>query len=130
MSHAGAQPKDRAVYGAEPPMWIICGNLNTALAYLQFWERDSEKYKDQVLIHQALTINRDNKSGDYMLSQGFVTTHVGSTIGCSERSRKHASDAHNMVTLFGRKAPLQNAGQPENQKDPPAAARRPHRHQL
>ena len=30
-----------------------------------------------------------------------------------------------MVTLFGRKAPLQNAGQPESQKDPPAAARRP-----
>ena len=46
-----------------------------------------------------------------MLSQGFSTIHVESTIGCSERSRKHASDAHNMVTLCGRRAPLQNAEQ-------------------
>ena len=44
-------------------------------------ERDYEKYKDQVLIHQALTINQDNKNGDYMLSQGFSTIHVESTIG-------------------------------------------------
>ena len=69
-----------------------------------------EKYKDQILIHQALTGN-NIKPGDYMLSQGFFTTHVESTIGCSERSRKHASDAHNMVTLCGRRAPLQNAEQ-------------------
>ena len=36
-----------------------------------------------------------------MLSQGFSTIHVESTIGTSEKSRKHISDAHNMNTLRG-----------------------------
>ena len=40
-----------------------------------------------------------------MLSQGFSTTHVESTIGSSENSRKHCSDSHNMLTLRGHKVP-------------------------
>ena len=60
---------------------------------------DYETNDHKICIHQART--NDNKKGDYMLSQGFSITHVESTIGCSEQSRKHASDAHDMLTLCG-----------------------------
>ena len=79
-------------------MWLICGDLNTALANHQYWKRNYEKYRDQIRVHQALTGNNNNP-GDYMRSQGFFARHVQSTIGCSDPYRKHASDANDMVTL-------------------------------
>ena len=86
-------------HGAPPPMWMLCGDLNTKAGSLLTWKTAFEKDGDTICIHQALANN--NKDGDYMLSQGFSTSHVESTIGASDRSRKHASDSHDMLTLRG-----------------------------
>ena len=86
---------------------MICGDLNTTLGTLLAWKVAYENANDskefQIKIHQAL--QQQNKHGDYMLSQGFSTTHVESTIGSSENSRKHCSDSHNMLTLRGHRVP-------------------------
>ena len=66
------------------------------------YEHEDDPESLRIKIHQALEQN--NEHGDYTLSQGFSSIHVESTIGCSEDSRKHCSDAHNMVTLRGHKA--------------------------
>ena len=91
--------------GASPPMWVLCGDLNTSLGSMLTWKKEFEYSGDAIGIHKAFH-DRSNKAGDYMLSQGFSTTHVESNIGCSEKSRKHASDSHDMVTLMGHPAQL------------------------
>ena len=64
-----------------------------------------------------------------MLSQGFSTTHVERTSGCSERSRKHCSDNHNMVTLRGHRSqpprPPKAKSLPQKEPPPPKAKDRP-----
>ena len=86
------------MHGAQPPMWMICGDLNATVGSLLNWKMDYENDNDKVFSHQALANNKNNKQGDYMLSQGFSTIHVETTIGCSDNSRKHAGVSHNMVT--------------------------------
>lgn len=103
MLEACARPKGTSPHGVLPPMWVLSGDLNTASGALLSWkshyENDGDPDEYHIQIHVALQHN--NKHSDIMLSQGFSAIHVESTIGCSERSRKHISDNHNMVTLRG-----------------------------
>ena len=100
LSAAGAHHGPGYV-GASPPKWVLCGDLNTSVGSILTWKRAFEYSGDPIRIHQAIRNASNNKAEDYMLSQGFSTTHIESTIGCSEKSRKHATDSHDMVTLMG-----------------------------
>ena len=80
--------------------WILCGDLNTTMGSLMTWKKDFETIESMILIHRA-HLGVGNRPGDYMLSSGFATVHVKSNIGCSNKNRKHASDSHDMVTLYG-----------------------------
>ena len=119
LEQAGA--KLGGVHGAAPPMWMICGDLNTTLGVLQTWTSKYQSDKDPkefgINIHEALS-GPTNKGGDFMLSQGFSTIHVESTIGSSDLSRKHCSDNHNLVTLRGHRAQVSLALAPAPQRLP------------
>ena len=110
---AGATQSQQTVHGAQPPMWMICGDLNTTSGALLIWKANYDHDDNMIQIHQAR--NNGNKGGDLMISQGFSTVHEENTIGVSETSRKHASDAHNMVTLRGHPIQLQNTTTPQRQ---------------
>ena len=106
--------------GAAPPMWIICGDLNIALGSMLQWktqiENDakpehtsssSDPEQRHIHIHLAKWGADQNQHGDLMLSQGFATIHVESTIGCSAKSRKHATDGHDAVNFSGHRMTMQ-----------------------
>ena len=79
--------------------WIMCGDLNTAKGSLGLWKQHYETPESMITIHQALHVG--NRDGDFMLSSGFASEHVESTIGASFSNRKHASDNHDVLTLHG-----------------------------
>ena len=79
--------------------WIICGNLNSDKGSLNWWKQAYETEQSIISIHQAR--EESNRPSDYMLSSGFMSEHVESTIGASFNNRQHASDAHDLLTLHG-----------------------------
>ena len=95
MRQALTHPRHASTHAAQPPMWMICGDLNTTRGTLLAWKGAYENANDpkefQIQIHQAL--EQQNKHGDYMLSQGFSTTHVESTIGASENRASTSATA-------------------------------------
>ena len=84
-------------------MWIAMGDLNTSLGALMGWSRFYWTTDDPPFarVNIASAKAQNNRHGDFVISQGFQTSHEESTIGVDETSRKHCNDAHNMVTLRG-----------------------------
>ena len=79
--------------------WIVCGDFNSQQGSLNLWKQAYETEQSIISIHQAR--EESNRPSDYMLSSGFVSEHVESTIGVSFNNRQHASDAHDLLTLHG-----------------------------
>ena len=63
-----------------------------------YWTTDDPPF---ARVNIASAKAQNNRHRDFVISQGFQTSHEESTIGVDETSRKHCSDAHNMVTLRG-----------------------------
>ena len=110
MLQAGALPREQ--HGASPPMWVLAGDLNTPIGSLQEWVKHLWCEDDPPEAHVKCqpALHNNNAHGDYVISQGFLSYHVDCTIGVCEKSRKHCSDAHNMLTLCG-DIPCSSAGQ-------------------
>ncbi len=90
-------------------MWVICGDLNATAGSLSKWKSEFEKDDDPeaacITIHyDAHERLSDNRPDDYMLSRGFSTAHVESTMGCYQKTRKRCTDNHDIHTLRGHKA--------------------------
>ena len=86
MQQAGVQPQRTTThgaqqYGAQPHMWMICGDLHTAMGTLVTLKNDYGNACDpeelRINMHQAVK-QQVNEHGDIMLSQGFSTIHVES----------------------------------------------------
>ena len=86
---------------SQHPMWIMCGDYNTKKGSLETWK--NTYVNQEINIHQARERDPLNLNGDFMLSQGFSTRHVESTMGKSfaTSDRRYSSDSHNMITFCG-----------------------------
>ena len=110
MDMAGARVASETVqHGAPPPMWMICGDFNIKLGSLLYLKTDYENSNDPMAYRIQIHVGRMglvDQGGDIMLSQGFSTVHVASSIGPDDPSGiQHCTVVHRLVTLLGHRLP-------------------------